>query len=56
MSYKNKNKNKHNNLFDKSKNSEIMSPKRVRWSSFFNPIINLKNDYQEMNQFNLKIT
>ena len=56
MSYKNKNKNKHNNLFDKSKNSEIMSPKRVRRSSFFNPIINLKNDYQEMNQFNLKIT
>jgi hypothetical protein len=33
-----------------------MSPKRVRRSSFFNPIINLKNDYQEMNQFNLKIT
>ena len=56
MSYKNKNKNKHNNLFDKSKNSEIMSPKRVRRSSFFNPIINLKNDYKEMNQFNLKIT
>ena len=56
MSYKSK--DKHNTIVypnNKNNDNEIMSPKRVRRSSFFNPIINLKNSINDKNHFNFNL-